>query len=112
MAIYNRNLKAPRVNKREEARAKQRERYDDLAHFVWKTTKMAGQKEPTYQEAGIRYLLFRSRVLTKDGHVRIERVQKLAKSLGIHNPHNPGQLPDVYYSDEDVWDTIAEGGSP
>lgn len=109
-------LKAPR----EKPSDIQNARYFHLSQFLYKMTTVNGRHQ--YSREGLERLLKGARVLTgitKEGesHVRVERLQRLAKSLGVHDPiqqkkSGANVLPDVFYDDQDIWDYIAEGGSP
>ena len=105
---YDPNLKPPRAN----LRAAQNARYTNLAEFMYKVTTVNGRHQ--YSVAGLERILKGSRILTRDGHVRTERLQRLARSLGVRNAANKSgdpYLPEVFYDDQDMWDYIAEGGS-
>lgn len=103
---YNPNLQAPKAN----TRAEQRRRYDNLAAFMYKITTVNGRHQ--YSEAGLRRLLVGSRVLTREGHVNHDRLNRLAKSLGVHSTSEPSRLPEIFedyeYGDTDLWDDILE----
>lgn len=104
MATRNRNMSSFPQRSYQE-RKEQSERYDNLAVFVHRTSwhlNAKGQRVYPYMWESIRRSLAASRVLTKDGEVRQERMEKWAKSRGIKTN---------YTVDTDAWGRIVEGES-
>lgn len=79
-------------------RAAQNERYDNLAHYMWKITTVNGRHQ--YREESLRNMLARSHVLTKDGEVHRGRMVKMADSLGVRHGTLPGDPRPRGYGSE------------
>lgn len=82
----------------ENGRAAQRERYDNLAHYMWKITTVNGRHQ--YGEQSLRNMLGRSHILTTDGQVHHARIIKLADSLGVRHGTLPGDPRPHGYGSE------------
>lgn len=104
---YDPNLRGPTENPRKA----QSERYNNLARFVARINTRNGT--PIHTEGYWRDRLAFSRVLTRDGHVRPERLEKLLARHGTktEKPKSGGNWFDFEAFDDDDWDSIVEGGS-
>lgn len=86
--------------------AAQRERYDNLAQWSWRVLSNSGKDRPGLQtEAMLREQLVNRRVLTRDGRMREDRMEKFMAEKAHIRSKKPPNLPYT----EDAWEPILEG---
>lgn len=91
------------------ARAEQRDRYENLANWAWGVLSNNGKDRPGLQtEAMLREQMVNRRMLTRDGDMRVDRMEKfMAEKAHVRSK----KTPNLPISDEG-WESILEGGSP
>lgn len=91
------------------AREAQRDRYDNLSHWAWRVLSNDGKDRPNLQsQSMLRDQMMSRRIYTRDGDVRVDRMEKfMAEKAHVRSK----KTPNLPLSDEG-WERITEGTSP